>query len=121
MFKTSVELNAAKEEIKVLRKELESAKSGEDYYKRSERDTIFKMECERKTNLLDIEIAKNELRKEMGKALIKSDIDREVAVAKLDIYQKLDNKDQVSKMGTWIEKLIDTAGKKDTINLNVPK
>ena len=50
-----------------------------------------------KQKAMDIEIAKNELRKEVEKSLVESDIAREVALAKLEAYEKMASKDDINK------------------------
>ena len=46
---------------------------------------------------MDIEKAKAEIKKEMEKALIESDIKREVAIARLETYERMVNKDDFNK------------------------
>lgn len=58
---------------------------------------------------LEIEEAKNELRKEMEASLIESDIKREVAIAKLESYEKMASKDDISKEIREMLKLAITA------------
>ena len=56
--------------------------------------TISRFEKEKS---ISIEQAKNELRKEMEKNLVESDIKREVAIARLESYERMASKDDISK------------------------
>lgn len=56
---------------------------------------------------LEIEKAKNELRKEMQKDLITADLTRVEATAKLSVYEKLDNKDQINQQTAMLKTAIE--------------
>ena len=60
----------------------------------------------------------NELRKEMQESLIKSDLLRTEALAKLEIYEKTDTKADANTIKEMVTKLISTIGKQ---NINVVK
>lgn len=80
----------------------------------------FDAECTVRKKDLDIEEAVNEVKKEMQKSLIESDLKRVEAIAKLEIYEKQDNKDQINKITDMLEEAIKSLGSKDTI-VNVKK
>ena len=71
-----------------LKEKTEEAESSKDQLK----NLRFDLECERKSHSLDTERKLAELRKEMHKDLVKSDISRTEAIAKLETYEKTDTK-----------------------------
>jgi len=96
MFTTPVEL---KEEIKSLKGNIKG-------FQERIRELEFDKKCmERKRNL-DIEEAKNTLRKDMEKALIESDLKRVEAVAKLEAYEKMDTKAERQHIQKMLEAAI---------------
>lgn len=68
---------------------------------------IFKLqqnlENAQKEKDLAVELAKNEIRKEMQEKLITSDVTRERAVAKLEAYEKIDPKDEFASIKRMLE------------------
>lgn len=92
MFKTSMELRAAKvraEQLEIFNQNLE-----------------FKLKCANREKELEIEEAKNSIRKEMQKSLVESDLRRVEAEAKLEVYEMMDTKDDANKIREMLDKAI---------------
>ena len=122
MFKTSVELDCLRNSNKMLSEsvarlgeqirslEFESKKVKElSEIEKIKLIEINKLELRKilETKDLEVEKAKNELRKEMQKDLITADLTRVEAVAKLSIYEKLDNKDQINQQTAMLKTAIE--------------
>jgi hypothetical protein len=90
--------------VEVERKEMDKQRisSLEDKVRGLEHDLAY----ERRKKELDIELAKAELRKEMSKSLIESDVKRADAIARLETYEKMDTKDERKAMMSMLEKTI---------------
>jgi len=103
--------------------ELMQKLSDEKAENRCLRDKIARLEVDlrdesdirKRQNALSIEEAKNEIRKEMQKRLIESDLLRTEAVAKLDTYEKMDTKDDRKHMRSMLDKAITSLGQKPMI------
>lgn len=109
MFRTS--LDKARENIESLEKQLEVEKQ-----RRVEAENALKY-VEKKQQL-EIDNAVNKLREEMQKRLVESDVQREVAVAKLEVYEKLDTKADAAVIKDMVGKLVDALTKvQQTINV----
>jgi uncharacterized secreted protein with C-terminal beta-propeller domain len=107
MHKTSVELIKENCELKDKIRDVES----------KVKDLEFKLKIAEEWEKVRVEKAKDELRREMQKSLIESDIKRVEAVAKLETYQTMDNKDERKHIMTMLEKSIEALGKeKVTVN-----
>ena len=63
----------------------------------------------------EIEKAKHELRKEMEKDLIESDLKRVEAIAKLNTYIEMDTKDERKHIQQMLEKAIEALGKQQVV------
>ena len=63
----------------------------------------------------DIEKAKDEVRKEMQKDLITSDLKRVEAVAKLNTYIGMDTKEERKHIAKMLEKAIESLGKQQVV------
>lgn len=110
MLKTFVEelRQELRQDKKDLQKKLEREKERADGLKR-ENDELEK-ELDR-IKEWEMEKAKHEVRKEMEKALIESDLKRTEAVAKLNTYIDMDTKDEKKHIQAMLEKAIDALGK----------
>jgi hypothetical protein len=80
------------------------------------RDLKWKMSTMEKEYELSTEKKINELRKSMQESLIKSDLVRTEAVAKLEIYEKTDSKADANAIKDMIGKLIEKIGSQ-TVNV----
>lgn len=107
MFKAPVEMT---EKIESLKTSLEAQKTN---YKDLElKFSQYKWETEQKASLasresaIKVEETKNEIRKEMQKALIESDLKRVEAIAKLETYEKLDTKTEREAIRQMLDKAI---------------
>ena len=120
MFKTS--LGVAEKEIKRLDGLVEEYKGQIDEQirqnkilqsqndwevKKLKEQNEFELKKVLELKSIEIENAKNELRKEMQKDLITADLTRVEAVAKLSIYEKLDNKDQINQQTAMLKTAIE--------------
>lgn len=99
MFKTSMELKKAKLENEKYKKENEAL---QHQYKLREGEIELR-----------IENAKNEIRKEMQKALVLADVDRAKLQGKLEVHEKLSiTKDEMIK---FFDKAISEIAKKPSL------
>lgn len=117
MFKTSMALKEAEKELVVLKKankQLEADLKGEVEGRR--KDEIEASNKEKEYDLKNQQ-AVNDLREEMRKDLVKSDILRAEAVAKLEIYEKTDTKADANAIKDMIAKLITALGTKGEITV----
>ncbi len=71
-----------------------------------EQDLIGETDIRKRLHMLDIEEAKNALRKEMQQKLIESDLLRVEALAKLETYEKMDTKDDRKHMRSMLQEAI---------------
>lgn len=103
MFETSL-VKSLKEKVEELRME------------------VFKLKQELMFQQRESEVKKQEaitaLRDAMKKSLIESDLARQEAIAKLEVYEKLDTKADANTIKDMIGKLIEAIGKnKQDINV----
>jgi hypothetical protein len=98
-----------------LVKQLEKEKDGLILeMKKLENELIFQ---KRQSDLKTAE-AINKLREEMNKRLVESDILRNEAKAKLEIYEKMDTKTDAECIKNMVKQLIETIGKmKNDVNI----
>jgi len=75
----------------------------------------WKTEVQKEKFELDIEEAKNDIRKEMQQSLITSDLLRVEAVAKLTAYESMDTKADKEHINKMLEKAIDGLSKKQIV------
>ena len=122
MFGESMELKRLKKIEELLanghgdlyKKVQQLKREKEDLEKKIERHT-FEVEMIKRKHDLAIVEAKNDLRKEMQKALIESDIKRTEAVAKLETFIAMDTKDERKHIQSMLEKAIEALGKEKVI------
>ena len=111
VLKTFVaELKKDKED---LLKKLEQAKSRAEELKAQVDELKKKLE---RLEEWEMENAKHEVRKEMEKALIESDLKRVEAIAKLNTYIDMDTKDEKKHIQKMLEKAIEALGARIVIN-----
>jgi hypothetical protein len=125
MFGSSVELENLSNQLVELRSqkhaleiELAGAREATNEAKEALRDTKWKLTILEKEAELSTEKKLAELRKSMQESLIKSDLLRTEALAKLEIYEKTDTKADANTIKEMIGQLIGTIGKQ---NVNVIK
>jgi len=106
MLKTLME--ELKQDKKDLQEELRTEKRRADEFKEKVDGLERKIE---KLEEWEMEKAKHEVRKEMEKSLIESDLKRTEAVAKLNTYIDMDTKDEKKHIQRMLEKAIDALGK----------
>lgn len=100
MFGASIqEVKKLEEEIRELKDQVKAAR--------------FDLSHAQEKAELDKERALNSLRKEMQESLIKSDLMRVEALAKLEIYEKTDTKADANTIKEMISKLIGVMGKQE--------
>lgn len=101
MHKTLVELRG---QVRHLRVQLRDS----EHYKEVDRQAHQReMEWLRKKHFLDIDMAKNEIRKEMEQALIESDLRRVKAEASLETFEEMDTKEERKTIQEMLSKAID--------------
>jgi len=100
MHKELMELTSKNSELEIkcgrLQAELDRLKKIDEQQK----------ELDEEKHSLEIEQVKNEIRKEMQKDLIQSDLERVEAVAKLEAYREMDTKEERKHLSTMLEKAI---------------
>lgn len=77
----------------------------------------FDLRCAKDRARLDTEKELNDLRKNMQEALIKSDLLRTEAVAKLAVYEKLDTKADANIIKDSVKSLIEGLSKKSEVSI----
>ncbi len=102
MFKIFVDRELEKEKLRLKRiiDELES------------KNCLLKQQHD-----LNKQEAINKLREEMQKALITSDLERTEAVAKLEMYEKFDTKEDAKVIKDLLKSLVEMVGKQKEINV----
>jgi len=118
MFGTSVEVANLRTQLDVLRlekagveRELKALKDEIDGYKNEVRSYKWKMETMEKEADLRKQKEINEIRASMQESLIKSDLIRTEALAKLEVYEKTDTKADANTIKDMVKQLIDVVGK----------
>lgn len=92
MFGKSVEVEAFRNQVEVLKEELTK--------------TRFELSCQKRENELKVQEELNKLKKEMQKSLVESDIRRERAEAKLETYEKMDTKSERNEIREMLKEAI---------------
>jgi len=124
LFKSSVEVNqyaALQSEITVLKKNLDEAHAENDKLSDELRELKWKVNCAEREYQLKTEEKLNEVKKSMQESLVKSDILRTEAIAKLEIYEKTDSKADANAIKDMIGKLIEKIGSQPQASINVVK
>lgn len=123
MFGTPVEVVALKAQLAeaiaerdAYKKMREDAKEELSEMKDEMRDIKWKLTTVEKEAELATEKKLQELRKSMQESLIKSDLLRTEALARLEIYEKTDTKADANTIKDMVKQLIDVVGKQ---SLNV--
>jgi len=111
MLKAFVE--ELKEDKKKLEEKLEQEKKRADEAEKKVDEIRRKIE---RIEEWEMEKAKDEVRKEMQKALIESDLKRVEAIAKLNTYIDMDTKDEKKHIQKMLEKAIEALGARIVIN-----
>ena len=108
MHKEVVEL---KRTIEELTKQLQNPNG----FKEKCKDLEWELKKLRDAQAFEIEKAKDEIRKDMQKALIESDLKRTEAVAKLNTYIDMDTKDDRKHTQNMLAKAIEALGKQQVV------
>ena len=95
-----------KEVIAIKECEIKQLKEQIDKLKEENKNINFEFSCTQRKNELSIAEAINKLRADMNKALIESDLKRVEAVAKLEVYEKIDTKTQVNAISDMLKTAI---------------
>lgn len=124
MFGEPVEINLLRENlekaqgvIKGLESQLRTEREITEKAEQHAKEISWKLSILEKENDLATEKKLHELRKSMQESLIKSDLLRTEALAKLEIYEKTDTKQDANAIKDMIGKLIDQIGKQSNISI----
>lgn len=113
MLKSSMELK----EIDRLRDHIDELEDKVSELKLEKKELKRDLELAERKEQWEIEKVKNDIRKDMQKRLIESDLKRTEAIAKLNTYIDMDTKDEKKHIQEMLEEAIKALGKqKITIN-----
>ena len=116
MFKKFI-LKSTYDKLKIEYDNLRERRDKEIAMNDQRKEELADLKHEKKHEQREFELSKeeaiNRLRNEMKEDLIKSDLIRVEAVAKLEIYEKTDTKADANTIKEMIGKLIDMIGKQD--------
>lgn len=112
MHKASMEL---KEKLKKSEAEVKEKQTTIDFLQRKVTMHDWELEKRNTENALEVEKAKQDIRKDMQKSLIESDLLRATAVAKLEAYEKMDTKAEREHINKMLEKAIEGLSKEKVI------
>lgn len=111
MFKSTVELIEKKNE------EIAELKSSKHYLDSRLNELESKLSRADEKAEWETEKIKNDVKKDMQKKLIESDLKRTEAVAKLNTYIDMDTKDEKKHIQNMLEKAIDALGKQKEVKI----